>query len=377
MRKFKLFSYLLIAGMLFSNANMYAMEGQNPNLGNEENRHDGRDIVVFADLTVDETFKKLFENKDVSMAFLRKILEEDLRELNCDIVDLEPIRTKSTDDTYSLDGHHSRRSTDFDVYWRCKCKSIDALLPEADRVFYIDVEMQNDCQEFYIERVGYYASKIISQQTPTYGAPYDGVAPVFVLSFLNFVYDDSLGTIFDTSICFKSRTDPNVTVPFRSNGQAKMTFIQIPKFESRFPTQAVDIVEYLSLIMKLSKTNIGPDSKKICIGRDKLENNSFDANICNSIIDTLVDFAKTEAYRSAVEQDSIYHANLTKFYNQGKQEGAMIEGKKRTVAELENYHKLGVLDNAVPMLIEQNSNNPEILALIDETVKRIKSHSTK
>ena len=171
MRKFKLFSYLLIAGMLFSNANMYAMEGQNQNLGNEENRHDGREIVVFADLTVDETFKKLFEDKEVSMAFLKKILEEDLQELNCDIVDLERQQTKSTDDTYSFDGYRSRRSTDFDVYWRCKCRSIDALLPEANRVFYIDVEMQNEFQEFYIERVGCYASKIISQQTPTYNAP--------------------------------------------------------------------------------------------------------------------------------------------------------------------------------------------------------------
>ena len=313
------------------------------------------------------------------MAFLKKILEKDLRELNCDIVDLEPIRTKSTDDTYSLDGHHSRRSTDFDVYWHCKCRSIDALLPEADRGFYIDVEMQNDCQEFYIERVGYYASKIISQQTPTYGAPYDGVAPVFVLSFLNFVYDDSLGTIFDTSICFKSRTDPNVTVPFRSNGQAKMTFIQIPKFESRSPTEAVDIVEYLSLIMKLSKTNIGINSKKICIRRDKLENNSFDANICNSIIDTLVDFAKTEAYRSAVEQDSIYHANLTKFYNQGIQETLKKSVTSAYMAAstlTEDFHipfdnVFYNSDNVFYNSISQTvSNNPDYKSFIIECAKR-------
>ena len=61
MRKFKLFSYLLIAGMLFSNANMYAMDEQNQNLWDEENHLQVEEIVGAPDKIVNPFYDCVFK----------------------------------------------------------------------------------------------------------------------------------------------------------------------------------------------------------------------------------------------------------------------------------------------------------------------------
>ena len=83
MRKFKLFSYLLIAGMLFSNANMYAMEGQNQNLGNEENQTQEKEkpaLAVIVSPFYDPSFKTIFPiNSEIDPK------NENLKELICEV----------------------------------------------------------------------------------------------------------------------------------------------------------------------------------------------------------------------------------------------------------------------------------------------------
>ena len=182
MRKFKLFSYLLIAGMLFSNANMYAMDGQNQNLGNEEKHLQGENIVEVANIRYDCSFKKVFtevSNRDILANLLNNIYGFDMSNKN----GMRIRRILITSDTTIPDTEDGVK-TCFDVHCTCIVATSNKIADEVlsaisaidenersnyidknfeQNAYFFDVEMQNSLQHSFVDRLLLYENKLQDQ----------------------------------------------------------------------------------------------------------------------------------------------------------------------------------------------------------------------
>ena len=182
MRKFKLFSYLLIAGMLFSNANMYAMDEQNQNLGNEEKHLQGENIVEVANIRYDCSFKKVFtevSNRDILANLLNNIYGFDMSNKN----GMRIRRILITSDTTIPDTEDGVK-TCFDVHCTCIVATSNKIADEVlsaisaidenersnyidknfeQNAYFFDVEMQNSLQHSFVDRLLLYENKLQAQ----------------------------------------------------------------------------------------------------------------------------------------------------------------------------------------------------------------------
>ena len=271
MRKFKLFSYLLIAGMLFSNANMYAMEGQNQNLGNEENQFYGEFIKV-ADPTYDVAFKPLMryifgndteakpEIVKYGIDMLNDLLYDDLKELGLKIVSVEIDTDTVTKVVPSSDVAKTIDKVIFDVRLKCRCEKCDSRKweeytysgtekNENPCATSIIVEMQRKRENFFIDRsYSYEAFNKVAHSRHTITSKkggddnekgtkvrYGDVAATFVVSFLNHNVADEVFKNCGAAFCIENVTktlfgeEGTTSKVITARGAPHIYFVQLPK----------------------------------------------------------------------------------------------------------------------------------------------------
>ena len=379
MQKFKLFSYLLITGMLFSNANMYAMDEQSQNLGSNN-------VSTIANIRYDCSFKKVFteeSNKDILANLLNNIY-------GFNISDEDGMRIRRiliTPDTTIPDTKDGVK-TCFDVHCTCVVakdnNTADKVLAAISAVnksekpkyagqnfeqnaYFLEIEMQNRLQHSFTDRLLAYENKLQDQgfnqihsvcnhQKQDEKFLYD-LPRVRVLAFISFFLRDGNNEIINedkvflhTAPCFVEEgtlQDGNLVLgennisKVASNKQL-ITYIQLPAID----TEKVCDSE-LGLWLKLLGQSRGTAGSCI-IDRSVYQN----SNSIMKAIRVLSDFyrgnsqllkdcaaeeerslAETDAREAQIRQEGLEQGRREGL-EQGRQEGAMIERKKNIVYKL-------------------------------------------
>lgn len=412
MRKFKLFSYLLIAGMLFSNANMYAMEGQNQNLGNEENRHDGREIVAVGNVRYDCAFKEVFKQVDILSDLLNSIY-------GFNMSDEDGLRIRNI--VFDNDTSSSATSSSVNVFFDVKCTCIVAkndadanklvgILSSAKKnsitaknfeksgvdVYFFDIEMQRSAQNAFVDRSllhnsveqkeGYDKFANIVETNNHNDKFQFGIPNTRVLSFLSFCLKDIMGNFINENKIFLHAApfimsggtlqngdlvlDENSVTKIASNKQL-ITYVQLPVAAQFYENVTLrDSYEYRELWTKFLS---GSNNDTYVYEVDKSEYRS--SAVITKAIDTLYKYQMSPEGRHALlvaaENERIFKENLSKSYSdgieQGRQEGAMIERKKDVVHKLAKRHTAEDFATKRQKLLEDGRYNAiEIQGFISE-----------
>ncbi len=379
MRKFKLFSYLLIAGMLFSNANMYAMEGQNQNLGDEENHLQVEEIVEVGNVRYDCAFKEVFKQVGILSDLLNSIY-------GFNMSDEDGLRIRNI--VFGNDTNSSATSSSVNVFFDVKCTCIVAkndadanklvgILSSAKKnsitaknfkksgtdVYFFDIEMQRSAQEAFVDRSllhnsveqkeGYDKFANIVETNDHNDKFQFGIPNTRVLSFLSFYLKDIMGNFINKNKIFLHSApfimsggtlqnadlvlDENSVPKIASNKQL-ITYVQLPVAARCYKNVTLrDSYEYCKLWLKFLS---GSKNRGSIYKVDKNEYRSSTA--ITKAIDTLYKYQMSSegkhALDLAVENEEAYYATMKESYNEGlekgRQEGAMIERKKNIVSDL-------------------------------------------
>lgn len=207
------------------------------------------------------------------------------------------------------------------------------------------VEMQNNEQAYYIDRMIYYASKAIVDQGRTghdWMYEYD---PVYVISFMNFV-SDNFGDAFrtDAALC-DLRTHRPIS------DKQRYIFIQLPLFDKHSPEECTDDIDrWYYVFINMSTMETMPfRQQKILF--DKLSNVASYANLSRE--DRMAYDADLKAYRDMVGQLAFAEA---KGYALGK-----AQGEAKVWAEI------------VTSMRSTGMNDETIAKITGQTMDRIRS----
>ena len=180
------------------------------------------------------------------------------------------------------------------------------------------VEMQNNEQDYYIDRMIYYASKAIVDQGKS-GADWRyGYEPVYVISFMNFV-SDRFGGAFrtDAALCNLSTHQP-------ISDKQRYIFIQLPLFDKKTPEECItDIDQWYYVLINMSTMDTMPFTQQKNLF-DRLSSVASYASLSRE--DRIAYDADLKAYRDMMGQLSFAEAR-------GLKQG-LEQGEEKKTAEI-------------------------------------------
>ena len=163
-----------------------------------------KSIDKYVDLMSDLGFKHVFgreANKEIIIAFLNEIIPDRT------IVDIEHVRNEQ------VPLNKEKKKSVYDIY----CKT--------DNGIHIVAEVQNDKQQYYIDRVLYYSSFIIQNQVERGSEDYT-ICPVYVINIINFTLPELEGRDEVLSLFRLKELKDDIEL----SRKYTLIFIELPKF---------------------------------------------------------------------------------------------------------------------------------------------------
>jgi len=187
---------------------------------------------VYIDPRTDFGFKRLFGEKDLMIDFLNSVLD-----IKDGIVDLEYRNTVRTG--ISKD----ERATIFDLY--CSTGTGEQII----------VEMQNIPHEYFIDRVVYYASRLIQQQGKK-GKDWDyQLPPIYSVNIVDFKLDKESKT--NKYLSYIQLLDRETKKLFYD--KLTLVFLELPRFKKPADKLKTNVDNWMYAIKNLPKLNETPE----------------------------------------------------------------------------------------------------------------------
>jgi len=242
-----------------------------------------QDAGVFIDPRTDFGFKRLFGEKDLMIDFLNSVLD-------ISIVDLEyrnTVRTGASKD---------EKVTIFDLY--CSTGTGEKFI----------VEMQNLPHEHFIERIVYYAGRLIQQQGKK-GTGWDyRLPPIYSVNILDFKLDKKI--ITDKYFSYIQLLDRDTKKLFYD--KLSLVFLELPRFNKSEDELETNVDYWMYALKNMPNLNELPDI--------------FGTEVFKKMFD-LAKIAKLTAEQQTDYYKSLHDMNLMKIQF-GKMESTITEQGK-------------------------------------------------
>jgi predicted transposase/invertase (TIGR01784 family) len=192
------------------------------------------DLGVYVNLMTDFGFKRIFGEKETMLHFLNTILADDIKE---SIVDLH------YENTERLGLSKYDRKAIYDLY---------CITENGARII---VEMQVISQQYFMERIAFYATRLIQEQSKK-GKDWDfNLQPMYSINILNYYLDEKLVT--DKYASYVQLIDRDTHRVFYD--KLTLIFVELPRFTTELKQLKTFLEKWIFIIKRLHELNELPE----------------------------------------------------------------------------------------------------------------------